>query len=88
MKKVNLLFLTIIIISLNLSIASAQDCSKLEKLSKEYAECNANIVKKKISTKINDGKEKFNKSKFKETLIKFKNSKNHKEFMEKIKNDS
>ena len=96
MKKVNLLlFLTIIIITLNLSIVSAQDCSKLEKLSKEYAECNADIVKKKAkslknkaSTKIDDGKKKFNKSKFKETLIKFKNSKNHKEFMEKIKNDN
>ena len=95
MKKVNLLFLTIIIISLNLSISSAQDCSKMEKLSKEYAECNANLVKKKAksiknkaSTKIEDGKEKFNKSKFKKKLIKFKNSKSHKEFMEKIKNDN
>ena len=95
MKKINLLFLTIIIISLNLSISSAQDCSKLEKLSKEYAECNANLVKKKAkslknkaSTKIDDGKKKFNKSKLKEKLIKFKSSKNHKEFMEKMKNDN
>ena len=81
MKKVNLLILKIIIISLNLSIASAQDCSKLEKLSKEYAECNADLVKKKAkslkskaSTKIDDSKKKFNKSKLKEKLIKFKNS--------------
>ncbi len=95
MKKVNLLFCTIIIISFNLSIASAQDCGKLEKLSKEYAECNANLLKKKTkslknkaSTKIDDGKKKFNKSKLKQNLIKFKNSKNHKEFMEKIKNDN
>ena len=35
MKKIKLFFLTIVIISLNLSIASAQDCSKIEKLSKE-----------------------------------------------------
>ena len=95
MKKINLLFLTIIIISLNLSIASAKDCSKLEKLSKEYAECNAYLVKKKAkslknktSTKIDEGKKKFNSSKFKQKLIKFKNSKNHKEFMEKVKNDN
>ena len=66
MKKLNLLFLIIIIISLNLPIASAQDCNKLEKLSKEYAECSANLVKKKAkslknkaSNKIDDGKKKF-----------------------------
>tara|TARA_B100000989_G_scaffold218060_1_gene166205 strand:- start:454 stop:741 length:288 start_codon:yes stop_codon:yes gene_type:complete len=95
MKKVNLLFFIIIMISSNLSIASAKDCNKIEKLSKEYAECNANLIKKKAnslknkaSTKIDDGKKKFNKSKLKEKLIKFKNSKNHKEFMEKIKNDN
>ena len=93
MKIKNLLLLTLIIISLNLSIVSAEDCSKFEKLSKEYNKCNANLViikakslKNKASTKIDDGKKKFNKSKFKEKLIKFKNSKSHKEFMEKIKN--
>ena len=95
MKKINLFFLTVIIISLNLSIVSAQDCSKLEKLSKEYSECNAKLLKKKTknlkdkaTTKIAEGKKKFNKLKLKEKLIKFKNSKNHKEFMEKIKNDN
>tara|TARA_B100001027_G_scaffold215460_1_gene189473 strand:+ start:785 stop:1072 length:288 start_codon:yes stop_codon:yes gene_type:complete len=95
MKKINLLILIIIIFSLNLPIASAQDCSKFEKLTKEYAECNTNLVKKKAkllknkaSSKIDDGKKKFNKSKFKETLIKFKNSKSHKEFIEKLKNDN
>ena len=95
MKKIKLLFLTLIIISINLSISTAQDCGKLDKLSKEYAECNASLLKKKAkslknkaSTKIDDGKKKFNKSKFKEKLIKFKNSKSHKEFMEKIKNGS
>ena len=95
MKKINLLILSIIIISLDLSIASAQDCSKLEKVSKEYAECTTNLVKNKAaslknkaSNKIDDSKKKFNKSKLKEKLIKFKNSKNHKEFIKKIKNDN
>ena len=95
MKKVNFLYLVIITIFLNLSTVSAQDCSKLKKLSKEYAECNSNLIKKKTEdfknralTKIDDGKNKFNKLKLKEKLIKFKNSKNHKEFLDKIKNDS
>ena len=95
MKSVNLLIIIIIIFYSDLSIASAKDCSKLEKLSKEYAECNANLLKiktnslkNKAQTKIDDGKKKFNKLKLKEKLIKFKNSKNHKEFMEKIKNDN
>ena len=95
MKKITLLILTIIIITSNLSIASAQNCNKLEKLSKEYASCNADLVKKKTKSlknialaKIGDGKKKFNASKLKEKIIKFKNSKNHKEFMEKIKNDN
>ena len=67
----------------------------LEKISMEYTACNANLVKKKskalkniASIKIDDGKKKFNKSKLKKKLIRFKNSKNHKEFMEKIKNDN
>ena len=95
MKKIKLLILTLIIISLNLSIASAKDCGKLEKLSKEFAECNANLAKKKAKSlkdaatiKIDDGKKKFNQFKLKEKIIKFKNSKTHKEFMEKIKNDN
>ena len=95
MKKTNLLILIIIIIYSNLSIASEQDCNKLEKISKEYAECNANLAKKKVKSlkdaatiKIDDGKKKFNQFKLKEKIIKFKNSKTHKEFMEKIKNDN
>ena len=95
MKKIYLLIVTTFIVFLNLSITSAQDCTKLEKLSEEYIECNANLVKKKANTlkekaskKVKDGKKKFDKSKFKEKLIIFKNSKNHKEFMEKIKNDN
>ncbi len=92
MKKIKILILSIILFYTNQSIVLAQDCSKLDKLSKEYAECNAKLLKKnaevlknKASNKIEQGKKKFNKSKLKEKLIKFKNSKNHKEFMDKIK---
>ena len=92
MKIIKILILSIILFYTNQSIVLAQDCSKLDKLSKEYAECNAKLLKKnaevlknKASDKIEHGKKKFNKSKLKEKLIKFKNSKNHKEFMDKIK---
>ncbi len=92
MKIIKVLILSIILFYTNQSIVLAQDCSKLDKLSKEYAECNAKLLKKnaevlknKASDKIEQGKKKFNKSKLKEKLIKFKNSKNHKEFMDKIK---
>ena len=92
MKIIKILILSIILFYTNQSIVLAQVCSKLDKLSKEYAECNAKLLKKnaevlknKASDKIEQGKKKFNKSKLKEKLIKFKNSKNHKEFMDKIK---
>tara|TARA_Y100000741_G_scaffold246451_1_gene189151 strand:- start:143 stop:463 length:321 start_codon:yes stop_codon:yes gene_type:complete len=45
-------------------------------------------LKKKATAKIEEGKKKFYKSKLKSKLVKFKNSKNHKEFMEKINNDN
>ena len=92
MKIIKILILSIILFYTNQSIVLAQDCGKLDKLTKEYAECNAKLLKKnaevlknKASDKIEQGKKKFNKSKLKEKLIKFKNSKNHKEFMDKIK---
>ena len=72
-----------------MSIVMAQDCSKLDKLTKEYAECNANllknnveIIKNKASNKIEDGKKKFNKLNIKDKLLRFKNSKSHKDFIE------
>ena len=40
------------------------------------------IVKDDATRKINDIKDKFNKSEFKKKLLKFKNSKSHKEFKE------
>ena len=89
MKKIKLLFLFIILIWTNPSKVLAQDCTKLDKLSKEYAECNANLLKKnaknlkdKASSKIEEGKKKFNKLNLKEKLLKFKNSKSHKDFLE------
>jgi hypothetical protein len=89
MKKIKILVLTIVLISTKLSIATAKDCSELDKLSKEYAECNTDLLKKnaknlkdKASNKIDEGKKKFNKLKLKEKLLKFKNSKSHKDFVE------
>ena len=102
--KIFKMFISIIFLScISIKYSFAEDCSKFEKLSKEYAKCNAKLLKKnaenlkiktsekteslkkKATAKIDEGKKKFNKSKLKEKLIKFKNSKNHKEFMEKIK---
>ena len=89
MKIIKILILLITLVFTNISIVLAQDCSKLDKLSKEYAECNANLLKKnakvlknKASDKIEEGKKKFDKLNIKEKLLKFKNSKSHKDFVE------
>ena len=93
--KINkiIIFITIIFIY-NLSFASAKDCDKYDKLSKDYAKCTSEILKEKTlkkkgeleiftSKKINEGKKKINNLKLKEKLLKFKNSKTLKEFVEK-----
>ena len=89
MKKIKVLILFISLIWINPSTVLAQDCSKLDKLSKEYAECNAKLLKKnaevlknKASDKIEQGKKKFNKLNIKDKLLKFKNSKSHKDFVD------
>ena len=89
MKIIKILILSITLILTNNSIVIAQDCSKLDKLSKEYAECNANLLKKnaedlksKASDKIKEVKKKFNKLDIKNKLLKFKNSKSLKDFIE------
>ena len=89
MKIIKILILSITLILTINSIVIAQDCSKLDKLSKEYAECNANLLKKnaedlksKASDKIKEGKKKFNKLNIKNKLLKFKNSKSLKDFIE------
>ena len=98
--KIIKIIITVLSISLfSYTFSSADDCSKYDKLSKDYAKCTSDKLKKetsqkaeelksKTAKKIEEGKKKFNTSKLKDTLIKFKNSKNHKEFMEKMKNDN
>ena len=90
MKKIKVLILFTSLFWINPSTVLAQDCSKLDKLSKEYAECNANLLKKnakslkeKASVKFKEGKNKFDKFKLKEKLLKFKNSKSHTDFIKK-----
>ena len=89
MKIIKILILLITLIFTNMSIVLAQDCSTLDKLSKEYTECKANLLKKnaetlknKASDKIEEGKKKFNNFNIKEKLLKFKNSKSLKDFVE------
>ena len=100
--KILKIFISIIFLSnIGIEHSFAKDCSKFEKLSKEYTKCNAKLLKKnagnlkiktsektkslkkKTTTKIDEGKKMFNKLRLKEKLVKFKNSKNHKEFMDK-----
>ena len=98
MKIIKIIISVLLISFINLTFSYAEDCSKYDKLSKEYAKCTSNKLKKettqkaeeiksKTAKKIEEGKKKFNNSKLKDTLIKFKNSNNLKEFMEKMKND-
>ena len=98
--KIIKIIISVLFISLyNLTFSYAEDCSKYDKLSKDYAKCTSDRLKKetsqkteeiksKTAKKIEEGKKKFNNLKLKDKLIKFKNSKNHKEFMEKMKNDN
>ena len=88
MKKKIVFIVTLFLFSLNFSLSNADECSKFDKLTKEYAKCNAELIKKKTNKTIEKGKKKFNSFKLKDTLIKFKESKSHKEFMEKMKNDN
>ena len=99
MKIINIIITALLISLFSLTFSFAEDCSKYDKLSKGYAKCTSDKLKKeasqkaeeiksKTAKKIEKGKKKFNNSKLKDTLIKFKNSKNHKEFMEKMKNDN
>ena len=68
--------------------ASENDCNQFDKLSAKYLECTAKKIKTNTSEKLNAGKKKLDKSSLKDTWTKFKNSKNGKEFMEKLKNDN
>ena len=79
MKLKFIVYLIILTIS-NVSLSVADDCDKFDKLSKEYAKCKTELIKEKTSEKYKEGKKKLNKLNLKDKLIKFKNSKSHKEF--------
>ena len=83
MMKIKLLAYLLILTLANVNLSMADDCNKFDKLSKEYAKCTAELIKEKTSEKYKEGKKKLNKLNLKEKLIKFKNSKSHKEFTEK-----
>jgi len=86
---------SVLFISLfSLTFSYAKDCSKYDKLSKEYAKCTsdklkketskkANEIKSKTAKKIEEGKKKLKNFNLKDKLNKFKNSKTHKEFTDK-----
>ena len=80
--KIKLFVYLLILTFTNVNLSIADDCNKFDKLSKEYAKCTAELIKEKTSEKYNEGKKKLNKLNLKEKLIKFKNSKSHKEFTE------
>ena len=81
--KIKLFVYLLILTITNVNLSIADDCNKFDKLSKEYAKCTAELIKNKTSEKYKEGKKKLNKLNLKEKLIKFKNSKSHKEFTEK-----
>ena len=81
--KIKLFVYLLILTITNVNSSIANDCNKFDKLSKEYAKCTAELIKDKTSQKYKEGKKKLNKLNLKEKLIKFKNSKSHKEFTEK-----
>ena len=82
-SQLKLIAYFIILTIANINLSFADDCSKFDKLSREYAKCTAELIKEKSSEKYKEGKKKLNKLNLKEKLIKFKNSKSHKEFTEK-----
>jgi hypothetical protein len=94
MKTIKIIILVLFIFLFSLTFSSAEDCSKYDKLSKEYAKCTSDKLKKETSQKaeeiksktvkkIEEGKKKLMNFNLKDKLKKFKNSKTHKEFLEK-----
>ena len=94
MKIIKIIISVLFISIFNLTFSSAEDCSKYDKLSKEYAKCasdklkketsqKAGEIKSKTAKKIEEGKKKLKNFNLKDKLNKFKNSKTHKEFSEK-----
>ena len=94
MKIIKIIISVLFISIFNLTFSSAEDCSKYDKLSKEYTKCTSDKLKKessqkaeeiksKTKKKIEEGKKKLKSFNLKDKLKKFKNSKTHKEFIEK-----
>ena len=94
MKIIKIIIVLLLISLFNLTFSYAEDCTKYDKLSKEFAKCTSDKLKNKTSKKADDiktktaekieqGKKKFKNFNFKEKLKKFKNSKSLKEFTEK-----
>ena len=94
MKIIKITISVIFISLVNFTHAYSEDCSKYDKLSKEYAKCTSDKLKKKTSKKteeiksktakkIEESKKKIKNFNLKDKLKKFKNSKSHKEFTEK-----
>ena len=93
MKIIKIKILVLFISLASLTFSYAEDCSKYDKLSKEYAKCTSGKLKKettqkaeeiktKTAKKIEEGKKKLKSLNLKDKLKKFKNSKTHKEFIE------
>ena len=87
--KIIFFILTILIGSSYSTFADTEDCNKYDKLSTEYAKCTSVLIKKKsleikikTTSKLEEGKQKLKKLDLKTKLLKFKNSKSHKEFVE------
>ena len=94
MKIIKIIISVCFISLFSLTFSSAENCSKYDKLTKEYAKCTSDKLKKgtsqkaeelksKTAKKIEAGKKKIKNFNLKDKLNKFKNSKTHKEFSEK-----
>ena len=94
MKIIKIIISVLFISIFSLTFSYAEDCSKYDKLSKEFAKCTSENLKNKTSKKADDiktktakkieqGKKKLKNFNLKEKLKKFKNSKSLKEFTEK-----
>ena len=94
MKIIKIIISVLFISLFNLTFSYADDCTKYDKLSKDYAKCTSDKLKNETSKKANDiktitakkieqGKKKIKNFNFKDKLKKFKNSKSLKEFAEK-----
>jgi len=94
----NLIIIVTIYLSLTLSSLSDEsnnDCNKFDKLTKEYAKCATEVIKEKssnvkeiTSSKIDIAKSKIKKFDIKKKIKLLKESKSHKELMEKLKNEN